>query len=623
MYDNSSPEIAKAHIEAQKLVIQQLAGFGNEAIPRFLQAMAFAKDGIAHGVDLRPLLKSRFEEGELAKSNSVARQLRNRSPREQSFNSKFPSWRKDLSASQIEKAIAKSALDVGSQTNLANVTGGQSLGLVSMDTRMARGTVRPKSFTLYHHLNKTIAWQIVDYWPYASDVGGGLPGTAYSAFSSQTSGSLSPNSGSYGLKYLNLKLAVDPRAITMSLAQQNSFVNVAEQESTNAALNILTSVEWSIYWGSPTLYPNQPQGIASLIPTTNIVDFYSYYQSAPVQALGVSQPQALFNLIYETSAHIVGWRQYGQITHAFMTPVAIADLQTITTGVLRTIANDVTDFQHGSRAIVIDGELRGMNTSFGDIAFALDFFISARDVPAQAQLREADHTDFTVAALPAPTSVTLGLVASGTTNALGSEFTGLFSPTTGSNGNYYYAVASADSYMNESQLAFSTQIAGVVAYDAVSVTIVPGTGSVAAGVAAFRVFRSGIGFAGTPATWTNATNPNGTVANPAAFRYIGSIAANGANSVVFYDLNTHIPGSEYLFLLDLDDEDDAFDYRTMLPISKIELFANNLFMPWAVAHIGAARLRIPKFHGMIKNYTAMSPDWSATSTNAAANPLGY
>ena len=74
-------------------------------------------------------------------------------------------------------------------------------------------------------------------------------------------------------------------------------------------------------------------------------------------------------------------------------------------------------------------------------------------------------------------------------------------------------------------------------------------------------------------------------------------------------------------LLDLDEQDDALDYRVMLPISKIELFANNLYLPWAVASIGAPRVKIPKFHGYIKNYVPQSAQWSPTSPNAAAQPL--
>ena len=54
-------------------------------------------------------------------------------------------------------AISKADLDVGTLTNFAQITGGQSLGYVSLDTQMARGTVRPNSFTLYNALHKSAA----------------------------------------------------------------------------------------------------------------------------------------------------------------------------------------------------------------------------------------------------------------------------------------------------------------------------------------------------------------------------------------------------------------------------------------------------------------------------------
>ena len=619
--DNNSQEVRRAHDAAIARVQGQLARYGlSEGIPQFLLAMTSAKDGVFNAgfgsVDFRPIMKS-FQDGELARANAVARRARNdwRKPGER----KYTPWREAMSPEMAKStAIAKGALDVGSLTNLANVTGGQALSLVSMDTRMARGTVRPKSFTLYNALSKSMAGQIVDYWAYASDVGGGLPGTAYSSYSSATSGNaIADNSGSYNLNYLNLKLTVDGRAITMALAQQNNFVNVADQESTNAALNTLSSIEWAIYWGNTTLYPNMPQGIANQIPASNTVDFWAYYQSAPVQALGISVEQALFNLIYQQAGFITSWRQFGQITHAFMTPAVMGDMQSLVTGVLRTIANDITPTMRDGRAIVIDGELRGMNTSFGDIAFPLDFFITVRDTPAQAQLHENVNTDFTISTLVNPT-IAISAVASGNANASGSEFYGSYVP-----GSYYYAVCAVDQFSNEGPLVFSGSSVAVTANQAVSVVVTPGAGSLAAGVVGYRIFRSGLGFTGTVATWLNVTNPNGSFPNPASFKFIGDIAisTNGTSAVTFYDLNTHIPGSESIFLLDLDEGDDALDWRTMLPLTKIELFANNIFMPWAICSIGAVRMRIPKFHGRIKNYVPATAQWNPLQANANANPL--
>ena len=94
---------------------------------------------------------------------------------------------------------------------------------------------------------------------------------------------------------------------------------------------------------------------------------------------------------------------------------------------------------------------------------------------------------------------------------------------------------------------------------------------------------------------------------------------NGSSNVTFVDLNQHIPGSDTIFLLDMDDDDDAIDYRYLLPLTKIELFAQSLYMPWAVAMIGAIRLKVPKFHAAIRNYVPVAPDWNPLRSNVNAS----
>ncbi len=98
-------------------------------------------------------------------------------------------------------------------------------------------------------------------------------------------------------------------------------------------------------------------------------------------------------------------------------------------------------------------------------------------------------------------------------------------------------------------------------------------------------------------------------------RYIGSVAANGSGIVTFVDNNSAIPGAESIFLLDLRNEDAALDYRYLLPLTRVELFAQNLYMPWAVAAIGAVRNRIPKFHGIIKGFIPDNPIWNPLGAN--------
>lgn len=504
-------------------------------------------------------------------------------------------------------ALAKADLDVGTLTNFANITGGQSLGYVSLDTQMARGTVRPNSFTLYQCLHKSAAFQVVDYWPYASDTGAGLPGTAFQGYGNVSSGTLNTNAGQYNLNNITLKLAVDGRAITTALAAQNSFVDVTAQENINAALAVLSSINWACYWGNPTLFANQFQGIAGQIPAANTFNFQTFSSQYATQN-GWSSAQTLFNLIYEASAQITSFRQFGRITHAFMSPVTAGALQSLVTTLLNNITTVITPSQERLHGIVVDGDLQGMRTRFGEIQFPIDLFITARDKPAQAILHD-DGTSYATTTSPTrPVSVSAAV--SGGTYA-NSQFAAAY---VASSGVYSYAVASCDAAMNESTLTYVSSgagsgsvlaVSGIVLNGAVTLTITP---PVAADAAAFRVYRSGLGYA--PAT--------SGVANAASYRYIGSVAANGASTVTFIDYNQLIPGSEPIFLLDLDENDYALDFRYLLPLTKIELFAQNLFMPWAVTMIGAVRLRIPKFHGLITNFVPDSPVFNPLAPNPTA-----
>lgn len=501
--------------------------------------------------------------------------------------------------SDIRKSspLMKANLDVGTLTNLASVTGGQSMGYVSLDTQLARGTVRPNSFTLYQALNKTRAFQVVDFWPYASDTGGGLPGTAFQGFAAAGTGTLATVAGIYQLESLQLKLGVNGRAITTALAAQNSFVDIAAQENINAAITILESFNWASYWGDSSVFANQFNGLAAVsggVPAANIVDFQGWFNSYGASQ-GWSTQQGLFNLIYQWAAQITSYNQFGRITHAFMSPTCAGSLQGLVTTLLNNIVTGVG--VSDVKGVIVNGDLQGMQTRFGEIQFPVDLYITARDKPAQAILNGNGTTMATTANPTKPASVTA--VVSGT-NA-GSSWTAAYAAASGI---YTYAAASCDAFMNESQLTFASAVSGIAANGAYVLTV---TGPTVADASVFRIYRSGLGF--TTATYTQ---------NAASYRYIGAVTANGSGAVTFVDLNTKIAGAETIFLLDMDEADNAIDYRYLLPLTKVELFAQNLYMPWAVASIGALRVRIPKFHAIIKNYVGDNPDFNPLSANPNA-----
>jgi hypothetical protein len=540
---------------------------------------------------------------------SVIRPMNQRSSRVRDLKRSLedPNW---LTDTALEKSMMKASLDVGTLTNFANVTGGQALGYISLDTRMARGTIRPSSFTLYQALDKSLAWQVVDFWALAKATGGAPPGAAFANYTSVTSGTLNTNAGTYDMMDIVLKLALDGRAITTALAAQNNYVNVSEQENTNAALTVLETMDWASYWGDSSIFANQFDGAYKQMVAGGALTFDFYQFSNNYSTAHSWSPElTLYNLIYEAAAEITSYGNYGHITHAFMSPGAMGAFQALTQNQLNNILSQITELQDRA-PLVVNGNLIGMQTRYGHIQFPMDLLIGARNVPVQAIVIDGNNQATASNPTP-PTSITATAVAAANANSAGSNFTGSY--TTAPGGTYMYAVAGCDASMVESTLTYSSSgLVTVTTGQSVQVAITPnGTSAVA-----FRVFRSGLG---------------GCISNaaPAAneFRYVGNIAANGSNPVSFYDLNgginsvvnggntTFIPGSSSIFLFDMDPTDLAIDYRLLLPLVRVELFANNLYMPWAVASIGSLRLRVPKFHGFIKNFVPTNPSWNPLTIN--------
>lgn len=545
------------------------------------------------------------------RSNRYARIWRNGGQATQRHFRELLRGRYDISDSnlpdQLRKAqtLAKAGpLDVGTNTNFSQITGGQSVGYVSLDTQLARGTIRPDSFALYQALPKSQAFQVVDFWAYSDDIGGNLPGTNFTAFGSVSSGTMTTSAGEYQLNNITLKLSANGRAITTALAAQNSFVDVSAQENANAALSVLQDFDWACFWGNATLYPNQPNGIAVTIPSGNVFNFQTY--AAEPSYAGLSSDQALFNLIYDVTAQVTKYGNFGHITHAFMDTNTIASMQSLTTTLLNNIVN-VNSFgiqtsrERNLRGITINGDLDGMLTRFGQVHFPVDILLNSRDVPAQA--RNTGSTTFSTTSSPTPPAGVSGAVSGGAYS--GSQWTSGYTAVGQgtASGQYVYAVASTNGQMLESNLTYSAVVSGVTTNGAITVTVVPPG---AADATVFRIYRSGLGY-------TLTTNQN-----PASFRYIGSVAANGSSNVTFIDANTHIPGSSTIFLLDMDENDHAIDFRYLLPMTKIELFAQNLYMPWAVAMIGSPRLKVAKYHAMVTNYVPDSANWSPLTPNLSA-----
>jgi len=590
-------------MKAQELYASQLTGDGLPLRSLFTAIAAFQQhdqSGWESDRTVGDFLRS--QKAQIERDNVRASYLREFGLKDPNWvnRQRYPSLNSMAKAMNTSEALMKSVLDIGQATSFSSIVGGQSVGYMSLDTRLYRATIRPSSFTLYNYLRKSQAYQVVDLWSTAQGTGGKPAGASYASFAGVTGSTLASNAGEYFLNTLFLKLAVDARTITIPLAAQNNFVDIAAQETANAALSVMTTINWANYWGNSTLYPNQQQGLFQTISgATSGGNIFNWLTYSPPNSGSYTNQQLLFNYIYEICGFMATQYNFAHLTHAFMGTTVAGDIQSLTT----TLLNNLITLPSRTRVegIVVNGDFNGMKTRFGEIQFPVDICIGMRNVPIQAYTNQAGQTQATTSAPTPPAGVT-GSTVTGQAGSLWYVSGGAFNPT--GSGIYQYAVASADSSMNESTLTWAAATSGAVSAVASSGAVkLQITGPTAADAAAFRIFRSGLN---CPATGANLV------------RWIADVAANGSGVVTYYDLNNWVPGSEPIFLLDLDEADAALDYRVMLPMVKVNLFAQNLYMPWAVAGIGAIRVTIPKFHAVITNYVPANPVFNPLQTNYPA-----
>lgn len=597
------PEVVRqaAIMKAQEMFSAQLAGDGIPLRSLFNAIAAYQQheqSGWESDRGVGDMLRT--GKAQIDRDNVRASWLRDHGLKDATWTNrnKYPAL-SSMAKSLGGEGLAKSVLDIGQATNFSQIVGGQSVGYMSLDTRLYRSTIRPSSFTLYNYLRKSQAFQVVDLWSTAAGTGGKPAGASYASFAGVTGSTLNTNAGEYFLNTLFLKLAVDARTITIPLAAQNNFVDIAAQETANAALSILQTINWANYWGNATLYPNQQQGLFQTISGAtsggNIWNFMTY---TPPGAGSYTNQQLLFNFIYEICGQMAMQYTFSHITHAFMGPGAAADIQSLTT----TLLNNLITLPSRTRVegIVVNGDFNGMKTRFGEIQFPVDICIPMRNAPIAAYVNNAGVSQATTSAPTPPASVAATAITNYASGSYWWVSGGAFAPTSAT--TYVYAVASCDSSMNESNLTWTVSSSGIASAasssGAIRLTI---TGPTAGDAATFRIYRGGLGL--------------GVTGFANTVRWIGDVAANGSGTVTFTDGNGWIPGSETLFLLDLDDADAALDYRIMLPLVKVNLFAQNLYMPWAVAGIGAIRVTIPKFHAVITNYVPANPVFNPLQAN--------
>jgi hypothetical protein len=242
------------------------------------------------------------------------------------FNPSVPDILSALADSGVEnpglRSIVKALSTVGQGTDLAALTGGGALRVENLDPVLAAATVESKHFKLFNRLlpNRRDSWSLLDQAVRKNDIGG-FPG---SATATETGVGQVQRNGDYQRIVTELSVYSVQRSIPLVTAFQGALqmqagmvdFSAAEEEDLNAALEILQSVESSLFYGNKAANGSSIDGFFTQIANNapqNVID---------LRGDSVQSHTALSKL----AGRLTAFGAWGSPDTAFMTMAVKADL---------------------------------------------------------------------------------------------------------------------------------------------------------------------------------------------------------------------------------------------------------------------------------------------------------
>ena len=308
-----------------------------------------------------------------------------------------------------DAAELRKAMEAGYGSDVAALTGAGALRIQSLEKTMMSTIQENKHFALFNALQKNNATATVDEWTEQSGIGGFLGGSTNSE-----TGSIVAAQGDYARRVGLVKYLMTRREVSFVSTLQNSIVEAEAVEAQNGALQLLTDAEFLCFEGDSAVVPTEFDGIGAQIASLNSADHV-------IDAEG--QSLSSITLVDQAASTIAGFGNFGQPTHLFMSQLTQSDFNTNLDPAFRV------SLTGGAQELMIGAPVKGISTSWGDIATVPDVFV--RD---ERQLKpfEVDYPSLAtanVALIPAGVAPVAG--AGGADSKWGAAHAG----------NYYYAVA--------------------------------------------------------------------------------------------------------------------------------------------------------------------------------------
>lgn len=462
----------------------------------------------------------------------------------------------------------RKALTADYGTDVANLTGGGALRLQSLDTTLQSTIQDNQHFRLFNKLAKPQVTATVDEWTEVSSVGGFLGGSTTSE-----SGAISDATGNYHRRVGMVKYLMTRRQVSFVTSLQNAIAEAEAVEFQNGALQLLTDAEFLCFEGDSTVIPTEFDGIAAQISqgvaSGDIDD--DHLLDARAQSL------ASIALVNRAAATIAAYGNFGMPTDLFMSQQVQADFDTALDPAFRVPLTDVP-----SGGVALGAPVRGIRTSWGDIATNPDVFIRDEVLQMPFELR-----------YPAVATAQAGLMPQGVTATAAVAASSQFGSTQA--GSYYYYVTGVNA-SGQSTGVTSAPVA-VTAGENVTLTITASSSGQETGYVIYRSrLNGGNAVSGLPLVMSD-------------FREMIRIPKAGATTP-HTDANRDIPGTSKAFVLNLASSASAMTWRQLLPMLKFPLYpTQSAVIPWAQMLFGYLRISKRRQHVMIKNILPTNAVW--------------
>lgn len=473
--------------------------------------------------------------------------------------------------------IAKALSSQGQGTDISALTGGGAFRVENMDATLASATVRQEHFKFFRRLlpQRRESWSVMDQAVVKTDIGAFFG----SATANELGSGQNEHTGSYNRVITELGTFFSRRSVSVitalqaTLQSKNGIVDFSavDQEDVNAALEILYTLEYSLFYGDRTNNPQDINGVITQVINNapqNVTDLRG-------QALKTGDPVAAL------ANNITDLGNWGQPTLLFMSGKCKRDLDAylesgyrvnLDSGVPSTEIGVLTKGMHYSSVAMANG-----NIDF-DPHFALN----------EDGKKPVSATNSALCTLGAPASVTAAYNASPQTGSLWNDAPAGSGYQYTVAGSYYYAVEACNAGGVSLLAITASAVALTAAGGSITLTIAPSTGNAETFYKIYRGRKGG----------TNAATD---------FRLIGVVVKAISGNTTYTDLNAHIPGSSEAVLLTMAPE--SIRWIQMLPMAKIPFAVNDLSYKWGAFVVGALRTALPKHHGVIRNIIPTGATW--------------